>query len=154
MVWVTSQNVKSLVELRKAAESFLQTLSEAPAKDTATVIGLSGDLGSGKTAFTKCAADILGISDVVTSPTFILEKIYIIPRGMITGERFTKLIHIDAYRLDSGAEMDALDWQALLLDKHNLIFIEWPEQVEEVMPKDTIKISFKYVSEGTRAITF
>ncbi len=148
------KEVKSLVELRKVAEGVLGELVLIPAKETATVVGLSGDLGSGKTAFTKCVADILGIKDVVTSPTFILEKIYIIPRGSIFGERFTKLIHIDAYRLDGGIEMAALDWQALLLDEHNLILIEWPEQVEDAMPKDMIKISFEYVSEGIRRISF
>ena len=125
-----------------------------PTKETAMVVGLSGDLGSGKTAFTKCTADILGITDVVTSPTFILEKIYIIPRGTIVGERFTKLIHIDAYRLEGGIEMEALDWHALLADKHNLILIEWPEQVIDAMPKDMRKVSFEYVSEGVRAVTF
>jgi tRNA threonylcarbamoyladenosine biosynthesis protein TsaE len=146
------QNVKSLGELRKVAELFLRGLVEMPTQNTATVVGLSGDLGSGKTAFTKCVADILGITEVVTSPTFILEKIYMIPRGSIAGERFAKLIHIDAYRLEGGLEMAALDWQTLLLGPHNLILIEWPEQVVDAMPNDMIKISFQYVSEGVREV--
>ncbi len=148
------REVKSLVELRKVAKELLLGLTLVSTKDTATVVGLSGDLGSGKTAFTKCVADILGIKEVVTSPTFILEKIYIIPQGSIIGERFTKLIHVDAYRLDGGVEMGALDWEALIFDKCNLILIEWPEQVEDVMPKDMIKISFEYVDEGVRRISF
>lgn len=147
------QEVKNLEELRAAADGFLRTLAGKPAKDTATVVGLSGDLGSGKTAFTKCIASILGISDVVTSPTFILEKVYIIPRGSVVGERFTKLIHIDAYRLEGGKEMKALDWDALLLDEHNLILLEWPEQVKEALPKDITNLTFEYVNEGVRSIT-
>lgn len=154
MVWVKTETAKSLVELRGIAEGFLKKLLESKTKDTATVVGLSGDLGSGKTAFTKCIADILSITDVVTSPTFILEKVYIIPRGTMVGERFTKLIHIDAYRLEGGAQMEALDWTALLADKHNLILIEWPEQVADAMPKDAMKISFEYVSEGVRQVSF
>lgn len=147
------QEVKNLTELRGMAEQFLRIVTALPARDTAVVVGLSGDLGSGKTAFTKCVASILGVTEVVTSPTFILEKIYIIPRGSIVGERFTKLVHIDAYRLHSGSEMRALDWETLLLGEHNLVLIEWPEQVKEALPKDMIPISFEYVSEGVRSIT-
>ncbi|HAS84719.1 MAG TPA: tRNA (adenosine(37)-N6)-threonylcarbamoyltransferase complex ATPase subunit type 1 TsaE [Candidatus Yonathbacteria bacterium] len=147
------REVKNLLELRAVAEGFLSALSLKPPKETATVVGLSGDLGAGKTAFTKCVASILGITDVVTSPTFILEKVYIIPRGSLFGERFTKLIHVDAYRLEDGKEMRALDWDALLLDEHNLIFIEWPEQVNEAMPKDIVNLSFEYAGEGVRQIT-
>lgn len=147
------KEVKNLEELRAVADGFLKTLVEMPTKETAVVVGLSGDLGAGKTAFTKCIASALGITEVVTSPTFILEKVYIIPRGSVVGERFTKLIHIDAYRLDGGSEMRALDWDSLLLDEHNLIFIEWPEQVADVMPKDMIKLSFEYEGEGVRKVT-
>lgn len=147
------KEVKNLEELRAVAEAFLGKIAGNPQKETATVVGLSGDLGAGKTAFTKCVASILGITEVVTSPTFILEKVYIIPRGSVLGERFLKLIHIDAYRLEGGKEMRALDWDALLLDEHNLILIEWPEQVKDAMPEDIINLSFEYAGEGVRQVT-
>ena len=147
------KEVKNLEELRLVAEGVLSAINKSPEKETATVVGLSGDLGAGNTAFTKCIASILGITEVVTSPTFILEKVYIIPRGSVLGERFLKLIHIDAYRLESGKEMRALDWDALLSDERNLIFIEWPEQVKEAMPKDIIDLSFEYAGEGVRQVT-
>ena len=147
------QSAKNLKELRATAEGFLRTLIEGVPKETATVVGLSGDLGTGKTAFTKCVASILGITEIVTSPTFILEKVYIIPRKSVASDRFTKLIHIDAYRLEGGNDMRALDWNALCLDEHNLIFLEWPERVESALPEDMIKISFEYVSEGVRNIS-
>ncbi|OHA83904.1 MAG: tRNA (adenosine(37)-N6)-threonylcarbamoyltransferase complex ATPase subunit type 1 TsaE [Candidatus Yonathbacteria bacterium RIFCSPLOWO2_01_FULL_47_33b] len=146
------KEVKNLVELRAVAEGFLRDIASRAPQENATVVGLSGDLGAGKTAFVKCVAAALGITEVVTSPTFILEKIYIIPRGSLVGDRFLKLIHIDAYRLHSGDEMRALEWEAILADETNLIFLEWPEQVADAMPKDMIKISFNYVSEGVRAI--
>lgn len=146
------QEAKNLGELRALAENFLKKIAQEPRGGAATVVGLSGELGSGKTAFTKCIASALGISEVVTSPTFILEKVYVIPRGSLVGERFTKLIHIDAYRLHSASEMQALDWGTILLDEHNLIFLEWPEQVKEALPKDMISILFEYVNEGIRRI--
>lgn len=151
-----TKEVKNLVELCNLADGLLRTLAtRAPSasSDRATVVGLSGDLGSGKTAFTKCLASALGITDVVTSPTFILEKVYIIPRGSVVGERFTKLIHIDAYRLHSADEMRALDWEAILSDEHNLVLLEWPEQVKEVLPKDITMLSFEYVDEGVRRVS-
>mgnify|MGYP001604197970 CR=1 FL=1 len=149
-----TNEVKSLEELRAVAEGFLHEVAQIPSEKRATVVGLSGDLGAGKTAFVKCIADVLGIKETITSPTFILEKVYTIPRGSLLGACFTKLIHIDAYRLHSGSEMRALDWDTITRDPANLIFIEWPEQVTEVMPKETISLSFEYVNESTRKITF
>ncbi|HAT68274.1 MAG: tRNA (adenosine(37)-N6)-threonylcarbamoyltransferase complex ATPase subunit type 1 TsaE [Candidatus Yonathbacteria bacterium RIFOXYC2_FULL_47_9] len=148
-----TKEVKNLIELRAVAEGFLRDIASRPPQESATTVGLSGDLGAGKTAFVKCIAAALGITEVVTSPTFILEKVYIIPRNGVVGDRFLKLIHIDAYRLHSGDEMRALDWEAILADKTNLIFLEWPEQVVDAMPKDMTKLSFNYVSEGVRSIT-
>lgn len=146
------KEVKNIDELKAVAEGFLATILHEPPKNTATVVGLSGDLGAGKTAFTKCVAEVLGITDVVTSPTFILEKVYNIPKGGIVDERFVKLIHIDAYRLNEGSEMSALGWDDLLADNHNLILLEWPEQVESALPRDMIKLSFEFVSESVRRI--
>lgn len=135
------------------AENFLRGLTSQSEKQEALVVGLSGDLGSGKTAFVKCIAEVLGVPDVVTSPTFILEKIYSIPTESILGNQFTKMIHIDAYRLEAGYEMSPLGWDAILKDKHNLILLEWPEKVSSAMPKDINMLSFKYVDEGVRCIT-
>lgn len=148
------KTVKSLEELHAVAEEFLREIASVPVRKGVMIIGLSGDLGAGKTAFVKCIADILGIKETITSPTFILEKIYIIPRGSLLGSHFLKLIHIDAYRLHSGDEMRALDWEALIADASNIIFIEWPEQVAEAMPEDMIKISFAYIDEKTRKVNF
>lgn len=148
------REVKSLEELKEIAGEFLATLKEGEAGRGATVVGLSGDLGAGKTAFTKCVADLLGIQETVTSPTFILEKIYTIPGKSLLGDRFTKLVHIDAYRLEHGDEMRPLYWDALLADPKNLIFLEWPEQVESALPSAMIRLSFAYVSESVRRIAF
>ncbi len=153
MVERKPRKIKSLTELGALAEEFLCGLVKLSSSSRATVVGLSGDLGSGKTAFVKCVAAALGIVDIVTSPTFILEKVYIVPRGSLVDGRFTKLIHIDAYRLEGGIEMAALDWGTLLADEYNLIFLEWPEQVVNAMPKDMINLSFEHVSEGVRSIS-
>jgi tRNA threonylcarbamoyladenosine biosynthesis protein TsaE len=108
----------------------------------AEVVALSGDLGSGKTAFVKAVAGEFGIKDDVTSPTFIIEKIY-----ELADSPFQRLIHIDAYRLESGAELLHLGWADLIADPRNIIFIEWPEKVADIM-------HFQFIDENTREIRY
>ncbi len=136
-----------LTETEKVAGDFVKGLM--PRTESATIVCLSGDLGSGKTTFTKAAAAALGISETVTSPTFVIEKIY-----ELTGQVFSFLIHIDAYRLERGEELVQLGWGKIIADQKNLIFIEWPERVPGIIPKDAIKISFTGIDENSREIAF
>ncbi|KKU80636.1 MAG: Alanine racemase [Parcubacteria group bacterium GW2011_GWA1_47_8] len=147
-----SREVVSLVELRAVAEAFLRKLATTPRTESATVVALSGDLGAGKTAFTKEVAALLDITETITSPTFVLEKKYPIPSGK-NAIGFRTLVHIDAYRLNSSKEMRALAWDEVLADPANLVLIEWPEQVAEVIPAQAHRISFEYVDEGVRRIS-
>lgn len=136
---------KSLAETERLAQAYLAGLRSEPAR--ATVIGLRGDLGSGKTTFVQALARALGLTEQITSPTFVIEKIY-----NLDGKRvFKKLIHIDAYRLESGEELLKLGLTDLLQDKNNLIIIEWPERVEGVLGEFR-KITFKFIDEETREI--
>lgn len=149
---------RSLKETENAAKVFFQKL--LPKKDGATVVALSGDLGSGKTTFVQSTARLLGIKDRVTSPTFvIMKKFSIFPKGQQAANgagnfQFSNLYHIDAYRLKSGEELRKLGWNEMIADPKNLIFIEWPENVIDVIPKDATKISFKFIDENTRRIKF
>jgi tRNA threonylcarbamoyladenosine biosynthesis protein TsaE len=141
---------KSLDETRACAEEFLRDLKTSK---LATVVGLSGDLGSGKTAFTKEVGGLLGIpKDEITSPTFVIMKIYKLkPKNYQLD--FTHLIHIDAYRLERDDELVKLGWKEISGDPKNLIFIEWPEMVAGLIPKDARKVSFRFVDENVREIT-
>lgn len=137
---------KSLEETKKIAEDFFHKL---PKKDKATLVCLSGNLGSGKTAFVKCIAKILGVEDDITSPTFVIMKNYS-PLSTI----YKLMVHIDAYRLKNGKELENLRWQEIISDPQNIIFLEWPEMVADVLPKDAIEIKFEFVDENTRKLTF
>jgi tRNA threonylcarbamoyladenosine biosynthesis protein TsaE len=117
----------------------------------ATVITLSGDVGAGKTTFVQAAAHALGIEEPVRSPTFIIMQIFELPIPMQGG--FTRLVHIDAYRLKNASELEALGWRELIADPQNLIFIEWPEQVPGAVPEWAQKVTL--VGDGdTRRITY
>ena len=146
----------SLEEFQKIANEFAENISSK--KDKATIVGLYGELGAGKTTFTQTVAKNFGVEEIVTSPTFVIEKIYPVrndgrkrPISNGAGE-FTHLIHIDAYRLEKSSELLHLGWQEIISDPHNLILIEWPEKVADIMPKH-IKIGLKTLeNEDSRSI--
>ncbi len=114
--------------------------------DAATVVALVGDLGSGKTTFVQGVARALGVLESVTSPTFVIQKVYSTPRG-----RWKNMVHIDAYRFTSPTEAHILRLEETLRDASNLVFIEWPERVADVSYTETLV--FKWVSENERAVT-
>lgn len=134
---------KSLEETQKLAHDWLASLPIPT--DEAAIVGLYGNLGSGKTAFTQAVARELGIKEPTTSPTFVIEKLY-----ETTHPHFKRLIHIDAYRLEAGRELQVLDFEKLVENPNNLIIIEWPENVKEILPENHIKIHCEFVDENTR----
>jgi tRNA threonylcarbamoyladenosine biosynthesis protein TsaE len=122
-------------ESQEAAARFVRSLK--PRGDMADSITLSGELGAGKTTFAQGIAKALGVEETVTSPTFVLEKIY-----KLENQKWQRLVHIDAYRLKSAHELEVLGWKELLADAGNLIVLEWPERVAEAIPSDAIRIRF------------
>ena len=115
--------------------------------DGATVVCLYGDLGSGKTTFVKAAAEALGIKEIVTSPTFVIEKMY-----DLKTDHFKRLFHIDAYRLKEGSELLALGWNEIISNPDHIVFIEWPKYVADVLPLQRHNLSFTLVDEQTRTL--
>lgn len=121
------------------AERVLALVSEKrPEKKDATVLALHGDLGAGKTTFTQSLAPLLGVAEYVTSPTFVVMRIY--PTS--ASGTFSKLVHIDAYRIESLDEIRVIGFADLLRDPTNLICIEWAGKVEDALPKDALYITF------------
>lgn len=137
---------KSLEETEKLAKEFVENIN-ASGKEGAFIVAMEGDLGSGKTTFVKTVAKELGIENTVTSPTFVIEKIY-----KLENQTYDNLIHIDAYRLKSGEELKTLGWEKVSKNPKNIIFIEWPSNVSDVIPKDAQELSFKFVDENIREI--
>lgn len=143
------RSLTTLSDLDAKAARFVGSLTLR--KDGATLVTLSGELGAGKTAFVKAVAKALGVEDVVTSPTFVLEKIYKLGHPM---SKFERLIHIDAYRLEKCADLALLGFDELMQDSGNLILLEWPEKVSEDLPNPAIKISLIANSNGFRTISY
>lgn len=142
---------KSVEETKSFAKDFLKKIAQ-PVAGGAIVVGLYGNLGSGKTTFTQCVAEVLGVSDHITSPTFVIMKTYNLQ--LTTNNRYKSLIHVDAYRLKGGEELRKLGFEKLLADPTNLILIEWADLVADILPPEHIKLNFEFVDEKARKISF
>ena len=143
-----SHIVKSLAETDFLAARLMQDIK--PQKTSATVLLFSGDLGTGKTTFTKSIARALGVKDPVISPTFILEKKYKIKNN----QHFSTLIHIDAYRFETEEEAVVLRLEQELKENNTLIVIEWPEKLGRYKPDNAKTFFFKGIDENTKEITW
>lgn len=146
MLSMKEKVINTLEELRSFAGEVLASCAQ---KSTAQVLALSGDLGAGKTAFTKELASLLGISYDITSPTFVIMKSYPIPAHPF----FKTFVHIDAYRIESDDEMRVLGLTEILCDSTNLVCIEWPEKIQMLIPKDAYTISIS-LAGIIRTITY
>lgn len=144
--------VNDVNKLDSFAIAFLGELMEINTVGS-KVFGLSGDLGAGKTTFSKAVAKELGIQEVVTSPTFGIQKQYKILNPKYS-RIFTEFVHIDAYRVEDIKETESLRFVELFQKPNTLIFIEWPEKIAEILPKDTIMLSFESIDENTRKISY
>ena len=103
-----------------------------------TIISLVGDLGTGKTTFTKGFAKQLGIKDHVTSPTFKLVSEYHTTNY--------KLYHIDAYRMDGPIDFLNIGGGEYLTSKNNVTIIEWGDLLKDLLPSKTITVNFTRIS--------
>ena len=146
------KEIKTFAEMEIEDTRFIKEIS--PKTDGATLITLSGELGAGKTAFAKAVAHALGIEEVVTSPTFVLEKIYALPILDRHSVSFKRLVHIDAYRLEKGTDLAPLGFDELMQDSGNLILLEWPEKVRDALPVPAVKISIVANPDGSRVILY
>ncbi len=126
--------VKNLNETEQLAKNFATQLKGGE------VVLLNGDLGAGKTTFTKYVFNALGVKDVVNSPTFAILKIY---------EGKFKLYHFDTYRITTEEAIEA-GFDEVFEDKKAIIFVEWSKNILPLIPKDVITINIKYLDETTR----
>jgi len=141
--------VTTLDDLTVLAERVLSALRDRGQKGTATVLALHGELGAGKTTFTQVLAGLLGVEHYVTSPTFVVMRMYPIPHAADNDPvLFSQLVHIDAYRIGSPAELDVIGFEELLCDPTNLICIEWAGKVAAALPKDAFHITFTHGADG------
>jgi len=127
------------------AQRFVESLPTGMG-ERAYIVGLSGELGAGKTAFVQEVARLLGVSRAVASPTYTIVQVYPIHHGA-----FARLVHVDAYRLKAD-DADTIGWKEYADDPRNLIVIEWPRRVPGGIPSGTRLLEFTVTGDDTRDI--
>jgi len=132
---------KSLNDTKKLAKDVVEKIRRIKNNKRAVIIALQGDLGAGKTTFVQFFAKAVGIKNKLTSPTFVLMK------------KYKNLYHIDCYRIRDAKDILALDFKEIISFPQNIVLIEWAEKIRKILPRDTMWIKFKIVSEKERLIT-
>ena len=110
------------------------------------VITLEGDLGAGKTTFAQELGRYLEVAELITSPTFTIMKQY-----ELVGKKFDKLVHIDAYRIESENELKPLRLEEIFARPNTIVCVEWPELIKSVLPDTAVPMSIK-IAEGENRV--
>ncbi len=136
------------IQVTKSARE-TQTLGEKLSADlkNGSLVCLYGELGSGKTTFVQGVALGLGIKQRIISPTFIFIRSY-----KLSAIR-SLLYHIDLYRIETLNDAKGLGLEEILSIPKNIVLIEWPEKIKEILPEKRTDIHFKYLNENERKIT-
>lgn len=125
--------------LPQAAHDFIAAMGDN------TVFAFRGEMGAGKTTFIKAVCDVLGVEDEVNSPTFAIVNEY----RSATAEL---IYHFDCYRIKELEE--ALDFGFEdYMESGALCFIEWPENVEELLPGDVVNVRIQVNDDGSRTLS-
>ena len=132
--------IESLDQIHEAAREFINAMGDN------TVFALYGKMGAGKTTFVKALCEELGVSDVITSPTFAIVNEY---RSDENGEL---IYNFDFYRIKKLSEVYDMGYEDYFYSGA-LCFIEWPELVEELLPGDAVKVTIEELEGGSRKIT-
>lgn len=132
--------IKGLDTIDEAAKEFLQEVGDNK------IIALYGSMGAGKTTFVTALCRVLGVEDVVNSPTFTIVNEYQTEEG-------EPVFHFDFYRIKSLREVEDLGFEEYVYSDC-LCLMEWPEMIEEMLPEETVKVSISEQEDGTRLIKF
>ena len=136
---MTEISIQSPEQIREAARQFIERMGDS------TVFALYGKMGAGKTTFVKAVCEELGVTDMVTSPTFAIVNEY---RSDTTGEL---IYHFDFYRIKKLEEVYDMGYEDYFYCGA-VCFIEWPELIEELLPGDAVKVTIEERESGERLI--
>jgi len=140
-------NVENLEQFTAVAGELLVFIKKNRSNAGATIVCLTGDLGAGKTTMTQIIGKLLGIDETITSPTFVIKKIY-----ETTDLDFKNLIHMDAYRLEGEQNLELFRLDQDFKNPNNLVIIEWPEIISDIIPSSAIHVTIEHRGEGRELV--
>lgn len=131
---------------QEIAKKFVQeTLPKLNFFKKAIVVELRGELGAGKTTFLKGFAAGLGLKDKILSPTFLIAR-----RFPVKKFNFENFFHVDCYRINKPDEIKNIGLKEALKERKNIVAIEWPEKIKNLLSKESIKINIKINTKNKR----
>ena len=130
--------LKSLSDLNIVADKFLRLLKDQK------VFAFFGPMGVGKTTFIKAVCNELGVVEIVTSPTFALVNEYQTNQGDV-------IYHFDFYRIEKIEEVYDFGYEDYFFSG-NYCFIEWPDKIAEILPKNVVFVQMLENADGTRTL--
>lgn len=126
--------------VKKIIEEYIipkaQHLSQSSRDHQAMIIALEGDLGAGKTTFVQAIAKYFGVTETVTSPSFVVMKQYNMNHSF-----WNTFVHMDAYRIEHDQELHPLGFDEMINNTHAFVCIEWPSRIASLKPDITIQLS-------------
>ncbi len=138
-------HIKNIEQIRAAAREFVNKI------DDRRIFAFYGNMGAGKTTFIKAVCEELGISDVITSPTFAIVNEYEMPSSPL--HLPSSVYHFDFYRIRRLEEVYDMGYEDYFYSGA-LCFIEWPELIEDLLPADAVKVTIQVLPDGSRNIEF
>ena len=134
-------HIAGLEDLERAARKFLREIGNR------TLVAFYAPMGAGKTTFTTAVCKVLGVQeDAVSSPTFAIVNEYRTADG-------SPLFHFDFYRierLEEALDIGLYDY----LDSGFLCLMEWPENIEDLLPEETLKVTIQVNPDGSRTLSW
>lgn len=136
-------------QTQKLGERLAREISRKKTGKKAFIVGLEGDLGSGKTTFLQGFAKGLGIKEKILSPTFVILKKFKITK---TKSTFQNFFHIDCYRIQKPKEILDLGFKEIISDSKNIVVIEWADKIKEILSQKITLIKFKFINKNKREL--
>ena len=135
--------INDLNSIHEAARQFVDLIGDR------RVFAFYGQMGAGKTTFIKAICEVLGVEDVITSPTFAIINEYSLTSHLLP---LTTIYHFDFYRIKKLEEVYDMGYEDYFYSGA-LCFIEWPELIEEVLPSDAVKVTITQNPDASRTLT-
>ena len=132
--------IDSLEHINDAAREFVDAMGGNK------VFAFYGKMGAGKTTFIKAVCEVLGVTDVINSPTFAIVNEY------LDGNE-KPIYHFDFYRIKKEEEVYDMGYEDYVYSG-NLCFMEWPELIEDLLPEDAVKVTIEEREDGARVVSF
>lgn len=131
-------NIPDLKSIDKAAALFVDIL------DSKRIVAITGEMGAGKTTFIQAICRVLGVPQIVNSPTFALINEYFTRSG-------ESIFHFDFYRIEDPAELFDIGYEEYMYSG-SYCFIEWPEKANELIPDEALRIKIEVRKDESRQI--